>query len=200
MYFNTMELVMHKDLERNNHYLGKRYGKLVILEIIYVQDRTRTRRNVRCKCDCGNEKIIRLNNLLTGATISCGCHNLERIRGPQGESGFNALYTNYSRLAKKREIEFELTKEEFRNLVTRNCKYCGTEPKQKFWIHGKGLNQTKEHSTFIYNGIDRVDSSKNYTIDNCVPCCGICNMAKNERTLEEFQDWIDRLCEFNSKK
>ena len=30
-------------------------------------------------------------------------------------------------------------------------------------------------------------------IDNCVPCCKICNIAKRNMTLEEFDEWIKRL-------
>lgn len=51
--------------------------------------------------------------------------------------------------------------------------------------------------TFI-NGIDRVDSSIGYTIQNSVPCCKICNYAKHNLTLEEFTLWLDRLVEFRT--
>lgn len=41
-----------------------------------------------------------------------------------------------------------------------------------------------------HNGIDRVDSSKGYTLDNCVPCCSKCNYAKHEMSVEEFKEYI----------
>ena len=43
------------------------------------------------------------------------------------------------------------------------------------------------------NGIDRVDSSKGYTLDNCVPCCSICNTMKLNYTLQEFSDHITKV-------
>ena len=45
------------------------------------------------------------------------------------------------------------------------------------------------------NGLDRVDSSKGYTIDNVVPCCAICNTAKNKMTQKEFKEWIKTVYE-----
>ncbi len=37
-----------------------------------------------------------------------------------------------------------------------------------------------------YNGIDRKNSTLGYTMDNCVTCCGSCNIMKNKFTEEEF--------------
>lgn len=48
---------------------GKRFGKLVVLE--YVDSDFRGRR-WRCKCDCGNEKIVVAKELKRGIR-SCGC-------------------------------------------------------------------------------------------------------------------------------
>lgn len=39
------------------------------------------------------------------------------------------------------------------------------------------------------NGIDRVDSSKGYTVENSVACCKYCNTAKNTMTESEFYTW-----------
>jgi hypothetical protein len=40
--------------------------------------------------------------------------------------------------------------------------------------------------TFIYNGIDRVDNNKGYTIENCVPCCTAVNYAKLDMSYSDF--------------
>lgn len=44
-----------------------------------------------------------------------------------------------------------------------------------------------------YNGIDRIDDSIGYTIDNCVTCCRTCNWAKGNKDYSEFLFYIDRL-------
>ena len=49
---------------------GDRFGKLTIIN----EDSTRyNRRAFKCKCDCGNEIIVKLCSLRGGLTKSCGC-------------------------------------------------------------------------------------------------------------------------------
>ena len=59
---------------------GQRFGRLVVLERLddIVQENGRKRSLYRCKCDCGNEKNVRGENLTGGITQSCGCLNKER--------------------------------------------------------------------------------------------------------------------------
>lgn len=35
-------------------------------------------------------------------------------------------------------------------------------------------------------GLDRVDNTKGYVLDNLVSCCTFCNAAKNTQTMDEF--------------
>jgi hypothetical protein len=39
---------------------------------------------------------------------------------------------------------------------------------------------------YVYNGIDRLDSSKGYVLENCVPCCSEINWAKRVMSFEDF--------------
>lgn len=51
---------------------GKRFGKLVVLGI----DKTvKNKVYWKCQCDCGNEKVVRSDNLTRNVTKSCGCIN-----------------------------------------------------------------------------------------------------------------------------
>lgn len=55
---------------------GQRFGKLVAIKLIPKEERTwsNKERAWLCKCDCGNEVIVRQRNLLSGRpTRSCGC-------------------------------------------------------------------------------------------------------------------------------
>jgi hypothetical protein len=63
--------------------------------------------------------------------------------------------------ATKRDLLWELADEVALEMVKSPCVYCG------FFDLDKKVN-----------GIDRLESSKNYTIDNCVPCCTHCNIMK----------------------
>lgn len=50
--------------------MGQRFGRLVAVQ---EYPRKGKERRWLCKCDCGNEKIIMMMNLRSGATQSCGC-------------------------------------------------------------------------------------------------------------------------------
>lgn len=50
---------------------GERYGKLTVIE--YVGTNQFHKALWRCKCDCGNEKIVTRGSLVDGDVKSCGC-------------------------------------------------------------------------------------------------------------------------------
>lgn len=49
---------------------GQRFGALTAMELVPNNKRAAW----RCKCDCGQEKIVLAQNLIGGLTTSCGCH------------------------------------------------------------------------------------------------------------------------------
>lgn len=51
--------------------IGKRYGKLVVIE--KTEKRYHGTTIYKCLCDCGNYKEVDINKLHTGHTKSCGC-------------------------------------------------------------------------------------------------------------------------------
>lgn len=58
---------------------GLRFGRLTAIEKVGVtcQGKRGSRSLWLCKCDCGNEKIVVRNSLVTGNTQSCGCFEHE---------------------------------------------------------------------------------------------------------------------------
>jgi 5-methylcytosine-specific restriction endonuclease McrA len=107
-----------------------------------------------------------------------------------GEACFNILFTRYRKEADKRNIEFLLTKEEFKSLTQCNCHYCNSKPSQI--IH----NRTTK-GDYIYNGIDRIDSALGYVIGNVVSCCKQCNYAKLDHSYDEFVFQIKTIYEYS---
>jgi hypothetical protein len=156
-----------------------------------------------CKCSCGNEKVVRGDHLITG-TASCGCSKKERcvslskykiFRGShKSKTDYqvcsNTLYRNYRAGAIARNYEFTLSIDEFIYVTQLPCFYCGDLPKQI-------IKMPRYPEGFTYNGIDRVDNSKGYTISNIVPCCGICNFAKNKMSLDEFIAMVNKIYNHN---
>ena len=92
-----------------------------------------------------------------------------------------------------KERGFDLTFEQFVEISKQPCFYCDTEP-----TPSKGH---RSWSTYInINGLDRVDNNLGYLYSNVVACCIYCNMAKRDRSQEEFYLWIDKLISFQKKK
>lgn len=99
---------------------------------------------------------------------------------PKGEASFRKIYAKYVDAARRRGIEFKLTREEFRELCERPCVYCGYPP----------TNDNKDHLRFNgvwrYNGLDRIDNSKGYLHGNVQPCCTVCNKLKSNLEEKDF--------------
>lgn len=142
--------------------------------------RKRNNGNVRStllvRCACGVEKIIIADTL--SSIKSCGCKWMELHKLPENQAAVNHYFASYLDGARKRRLSFQLTHEDFLNLVTSNCYYCGAEPEQNIPA-AKRYNGTR-----LVNGIDRVDNTKGYIKENCVSCCRKCNSKKGACTLD----------------
>ena len=162
--------------------VGKKFGKLSPISPTVKNNRTYW----RCICDCGGEKTLRSDALIGGLTGNCGCDTSRLIsesnRLPEGDAHINLAFHFYKKSARDRELEFALTRDEFIAISSGDCSYCGKIA-------------TKEDAPYIrdnllslhpINGIDRVDSSKGYTLDNSTPCCSRCNQIKMDMDINDF--------------
>jgi len=113
---------------------------------------------------------------------------------PYKQASFNALLNSYTREAQERGYVWKLTIEQFKEITSKNCYYCGLEPKQI--SHGKSrMNGNYEH-----NGIDRKNNDIGYIYENCVPCCKECNFAKRKMKETDFINMVKRIYEYQLKK
>lgn len=141
-----------------------------------------------CLCDCGNTcQRVQVQLLNPSPLTSCGCQRttVQQQRKNYGFGSVNGLMCGHRIRAKKAGRAFTLTVEEFRELTSSNCYYCGVEPYQVI-TNGKC-------APYVYNGLDRVDNNGGYTTGNVRTCCGICNMAKSDWSEQEFYAWMARI-------
>jgi hypothetical protein len=110
----------------------------------------------------------------------------------------NQLYGNYRNSATLRGFNFDLSKEDFKILTSGNCEYCNDIPRKRI----KNGRKTSLHISFYtYNGIDRVDNARGYSVDNCVPCCSMCNKMKRANSVESFLGQVNKIAKnMESKK
>jgi len=82
-------------------------------------------------------------------------------------------YASYKSNAKVRGLVFELTLQEFKEMIEQDCHYC----------QDPGY------------GIDRVDSGMGYIIGNVVSCCTMCNRMKLNYEIDEFIEQCRKIVE-----
>ena len=87
-------------------------------------------------------------------------------RSLQPEKKFNS----YLNGAKKRNINWNLSYNEFITFWQKPCFYC--------------------NGSISTIGLDRVNNNKGYSLDNLVSCCKICNRMKSNM---DYVDWINQI-------
>lgn len=178
-------------MSKRDDLTGRRFGKLVV-----VKAGNTTERGVLywdCLCDCGNKHLTTGWNLKNGHVTSCGCvrRALEdsTYKPDTYQRGLVRVYRNYTNNAEARGYEMSLTLDDVKEIISQPCHYCGRKDKQGFDFGSKRYPDRKFH----YTGIDRVDNKIGYVKGNCVPCCTVCNRAKNGMSYEEFVEYLDLL-------
>lgn len=135
-------------------------------------------------CKCGKEVICQKHSVDMKSTLSCGClTKINHSKLSTGQASFNFLYRNYVKKAISKNLEFKLTKNEFKNLINKNCEYCNIKP---YRFYGK----KNANGKIQYNGIDRIDNNIGYIDSNCTTCCFYCNNAKSNNNKDLFLNHI----------
>ena len=175
---------------------GKVFNNLTVIKHLGQNNNKNNIYEVLCKC--GKIFISEGSDVKTGKIKSCGC---KRFAKSQKLSIKNAkdiflkrIYMDYSNKAKIRNYIFDLSLEKFTELIFQNCYYCGIEP-----MNIRKKKYVNREEILIINGIDRMDNTKGYTLENSATCCSICNQAKHTLTKESFLQWINRVSSFQKK-
>lgn len=167
---------------KSERKVGKLFGKLRVLRD--SGERSGRARRYVCSCLCGGETTVRGDYLLTPAP-SCGCDLKSKIGLPPGEAHLNAKFRSYKRGALIRNMPFNLTREQFSEIVSLPCVYCGAEPDYA------RLGYATTNGCRKMSGVDRVDNDRGYGLDNVVPCCSFCNRAKGTQSVADFKRWVN---------
>lgn len=87
----------------------------------------------------------------------------------------SVAYKSYKSDAKRRNIIWNLTKQEFNDFSGGNCYYCNSE--------------------ILLIGLDRInnDPTVGYTKENICRCCSICNRMKSNMSIDNFLSHISKI-------
>lgn len=178
-------------------WLGKRYGRLVVIK--YYSGASKNGARVDCQCDCGKIKNVLAGNLARGNIQSCGCYRSEAMRlngqknGKKRYKGCGDLSGKYYNKIKRRcgQIrEFNVSIEYLWKLFLsqdKKCKLSGLtislDP-----IYSSG-NQTAS--------LDRIEPSIGYIEGNVQWVHKNVNWIKQDFNDTEFLEYIKIIYKHN---
>ena len=166
--------------DNRENIIGKKYGKLTVLEITDKTSSGGTNLYYKCKCDCGNQIYVTGNNLKQGQQ-SCGCVS------SKGEEKIIEILLNNN-------IDFETQKtfESCRYDLGWKAKFDFYLPKYNLLIEYDGIQHFKETS-FSQNDKDNLrtrqerDNIKNqWCKENNIPLIRIPYTHYNNLCLEDL--------------
>ena len=158
---------------------GDKFGKL---EVLSLKGKTLDGRVAwNCCCECGGYAVVCSSHLTREngkGTKSCGCLRNYKARKLSLDAYFlQRLLAFYTRAAKKRSLNWDISREDFIGLLRENCFYCKSSPSNTLIRQGEKV---------LYSGINRLDNTKGYTEENVVSCCGTCNRMKSNMSKSRF--------------
>jgi hypothetical protein len=178
--------------------IGLKYGRLTAIKDLGLRNYGKSNRTFFLfGCDCGSQVELPLKQVASMKTRSCGCLIYEdRINSTN-----RYVYKSIKSGAKSRGLDFEISYNDFLSISSKECFYCGQIDKRNKWAYvGSSSNSSFVESVTnrklydsMINGLDRLDSSFGYTMDNIVSCCGTCNRAKMDLKLDDFLSHIKKI-------
>lgn len=153
--------------------IGMRYNMLMVVKKLPSKvcgDKSKyyKKRMWLCKCDCGNMTEANTGSLTCDKKKSCGCLTStksaensikSRYKIVKQDAGYRSIYSSYKLNAKSRKFDFNIDFDYAVSIMKSDCHYCGIEPSNTYM---------KSYYNATYNGIDRVDNTKGYEMDNIV--------------------------------
>jgi len=140
-----------------NKYIGKRFGHLVIKDIV----RNNYHSFALCVCDCGVEKQTRLDHLISGSTKSCGCQQ-HKNRKPTNVIHSSSKTRLYCIWIGMKQRCFNKNHNEFNRYGGRGITVC------KEWLDFSVFKKwAKTHGYADNLTIERVDVNGDYCEQNC---------------------------------
>jgi len=153
-----------------------------------------------CLCECGNTIFLPRTSLLTPHTKSCGCikelvHRKEHNPSWRGVGDISStMYRYFKTMARSRKLVFDLSKQQLWDLFVKQGKCCA--------LSGVPLVFDPVTSNISPNtsaSLDRIDSSKGYTLDNVQWVHKEINWMKNRFSQDTFIRWCSLVTNNASK-
>jgi hypothetical protein len=130
-----------------------------------------------CEC-CGDKKLIIKFKFIEQKYYSKKCKICSRASGRKKyltdkENNYHSiLFSSYKKEDRKKNREFNLTKEFIKDTISKGCQYC---------------EATKQV------GLDRIDNTIGHIVNNVIPCCRRCNVIRGTMPYETWLHFVPTL-------
>jgi hypothetical protein len=164
---------------------GRKVGKLTVIENLGTINK---RRYWMCECECGAKKKFLHTHLSLERVQSCGCikkGNTNALWRGHGEISGNRWDMIKRRRRHAEEREFTITIEEVWDLFLKQNRKCA--------LSGIELEFGKTNKDSFTASLDRIDSTKGYTIDNVQWLHKHVNWMKNTFSQEYFVEMCKKI-------
>lgn len=185
LILNTNNRVCYKDgntlnLQKNNLEINSLHRKKIIKQEYYINNINKIKENVKSWSKTNRVKINKTQDKFRKKhNYSCNKKYQYSLKGK-----FNNLKNSGKNRSKNRILSINISFDQYQELMKNNCYYC-----QKNLMLETG------------SSLDRIDNTKNYTIDNVLPCCGNCNKIRGAiLTVDEMKHIMVSLIEYRKEK
>lgn len=139
--------------------IGKRFGRLTVIE--QVTPTTKWRRRWKCVCVCGGFKNVDTNPLMNGRTQSCGCLHKEATKKAKTTHGMTGspYYKRWRNMMNRCHNPNDAA---YRHYGARGIKVC------KRWHDIRKFYGDMGHPTAEKNEIERLNNDGDYCPKNCI--------------------------------
>lgn len=135
---------------------GQRFGRLTVIR----ESKERLNGGVTwlCRCDCGNEVVVRSNGLRRGRTLSCGCYNHDVIT--KHGMGRTRLHGIWCKMRHRCQNPNSKNADRYYDRGIRVCdEWANDFNAFAEWALANGYSDELS--------IDRIDNNGNYEPNNC---------------------------------
>ena len=140
---------------------GTVFHRWTVIGTPFIKQTARPYLFVLCRCECGSERPIRVDNLKHGATKSCGCLNREVAAAKMTTHGetHSRLYNTWCSMKQRCYDQKNKRWDRYGGRGITLCAEWMEFERFREWAHSSGYSEGLS--------IDRIDNDGNYCPENC---------------------------------
>lgn len=181
-----------------NFKIGDKIHFLTIKRKLGRIDNPNRRRNTinywECQCDCGNLTKVDTASLTQRSIKSCGCKKFlaTNVKYPNNTTMPTYMFLGAMKGASMRHIDFNVSIEDMEAQWIKQNGICALSGIKLFMAQSIRSHKTKERTTA---SLDRIDSTKAYTVDNIQWIHKDINIMKNSFKQDYFIDLCRKIAD-----